>query len=705
MAPPDPPRSPDPAIASALSRLLTDPDRAAIERALASGRFDADAAPTRMLRGEVARRAGDVATAASLLDEAVRALPDVLPGWHCAALAQLAAGNREAARSLWQSLLARSPDDRIARYQIALSFHDERRLDEASAWYGQQIARHPDDARAWHNLALCRQESGGSDAAIDALRRAVAIDPARFASWLALGVALRARGENRAAIEALARAHALAPSDVRPRVEAANAWSDEAELPAAIALLDAAIDLAPNDASIRWNVAAQLSSLGLHGQALARMREAHALDPDDAGGHSALLLEMQYETSFATRAELARAHWAWGERHANAVGRIHREARGRPVRDGERLRIGYLSPRFGAGPLSNLFLPVLRAHDRRRFHVTLYSAHAHDDGAAAAMRAAADGWRTLPADDDDAARMIADDGLDLLVDLAGHAPGNRLCALARKPAPVQATWLDYFETTGVEAIDYLISDPVHTPQADALHFRERLALLPQCRFVYAPVVRPERTPPPSAATGRFTFGSFNRHAKITGETLSLWNAVLHAIPDSRLRLRASAYRGSGTVDWVRRRWADLGMPVGRIDFLPYVPLDAAMRDYANVDVALDTLPYNGGITTCDALCAGVPVVTLPGDRVIARQSAALLHAAGHPEWIARDGLDFVAIARTLAEPGRLATIREGLWSGFPHTPLCDVAGFVCALEQLFVRMIESGPRGPTVPARPPLVVD
>ena len=206
--------------------------------------------------------------------------------------------------------------------------------------------------------------------------------------------------------------------------------------------------------------------------------------------------------------------------------------------------------------------------------------------------------------------MIAADGLDLLVDLAGHTPGHRLPVLARKPAPVQATWLDYFDTTGVPEIDYMLTDAVHTPASDIGNFSERIVWLPHCRFAYRPALRSASSQAPRRAKGWVTFGSFNRHAKITDHVVAVWKSVLEAVPDSRLELRASAYRGSGTVAWVRERWARSGLPVDRVDFRPYLPLEEALHAYGEIDVALDTFPYNGGVTTCDALWNGVPVITL-----------------------------------------------------------------------------------------------
>ena len=242
----------------------------------------------------------------------------------------------------------------------------------------------------------------------------------------------------------------------------------------------------------------------------------------------------------------------------------------------------------------------------------------------------------LPADDGGAAAAIAGDDLDLLVDLAGHAPGNRLPMLARRPARVQATWLDWFDTTGTRAIDWLISDAVHTPVESCADFTERLVLLPGVRFVYRPAAAIVPSRAPVERSGYVTFGSFNRHAKLTDDVVRTWSQVLAAVPGSRLHLRASAYSAPSTVAFVRERWARLGVPVERIDFAPYVPLPELHAAYAEIDVALDPFPFAGGVTTCDALAHGVPVVTLAGDRMVARQGAALLTAAGRPQWIAPD---------------------------------------------------------------------
>ena len=619
------------------------------------------------LQAELLRRQGRLDLAAPLFATAIERAPDLVAAYHCAALNAVARGHREGARTLWLALLARDPGDALARYHIGLTYHDAGALDDAAAWYERQLAHAPSTFKAAWNLGLVRGAQGNALAAAAAFRRA----------------------------------HALAPHDPRPLAQAADSLGVAAELPAAIELLDRAIALDPANASLRWRAGAHLSSLGLHEQAIDRMREGLALDPADKHGHSALIMQMQYDPALGTRAAIAAAHREWADRHVRGVTRINIVQRRRSP--AERLRIGYLSPRFGHGPLASFFLPVLEAHDPERFHVTLYSAHAHDDAVSARMRRAAANWRELPPDDDAAATMIAADGLDLLIDLAGHAPGHRLAVLARKPAPVQATWLDSFETTGVSAVDYFVSDAVQTPDSEAAYFIERLVQLPHCRFAYRSFVPTPRTVAPSCGGRTVTFGSFNRHAKITPSALALWRAVLEAVPGSRLLLRASAYRGAGTVAWLRKDWAKAGMPVERVDFQPYLPLAEAMAAYRDIDVALDPFPYNGGVTTCDALAMGIPVIALEGDRMIARQSASLLRAAGHAEWIACNERDYVALAARVAETVRRGEIRAELAADFPQSKLCDVATFTATLERAWIALVERGPRNGT-PAEPPLEI-
>jgi len=565
----------------------------------------------------------------------------------------------------------------------AESLRRARREAEAAPLFAQACAALPEVLPLLHAAALADVALGRHAGACARWEAFVARAPDVPGAWLNLGLARAALGRDDA-VAALDRAAALDPRNPVPLARAAAILGERAALPEAIERLDRAIALAPRDPALRFARAAHRSSLALHDGATDDLRTAIGLVPQDAAGGSALLVELHYDDALATPEQLHAEHRAWAARHAAAPAAVR--ARSAPR---SRLRVGYLSPRFGDAPLAALLTPVLEAHDRSRFETTAYAAHPVAGSDAQRVRAAVDRWVDLPRDDDAAFAAIAGDDLDLLVDLAGHAPGNRLPLLSRRPARVQANWLDWFDTTGVPAIDWLIGDAIHTPEQECDRFTERLLLLPDARFAYRPPMAVAPSPAPALRDGYVTFGSCNRHAKLTDAVAVAWARVLRAVPGSRLVLRAAAYGAPSTVAYVREHWARLGVPVERIAFEPHVALDDLHRAYAGIDVALDPFPFCGGVTTCDALAHGVPVVTLRGDRMIARQGAALLDAAGRPQWVAPDVDAYVALAAALAEPRTLSHEREALAQDIGTSALFDVSRFTRALELGLVAMMNA----------------
>ncbi|MFO1283485.1 MAG: tetratricopeptide repeat protein [Burkholderiales bacterium] len=690
-------------LARRIGALLRGREPGALEGALAGLAPEARGGPAESaLRGEIERRAGRAAEAARLLAVAAVGWPRSNAIAHALALARIQSGDRDGARAAWRAIVERHPADPAARYQIAVSYDEENRIDEAIGWYQAQVEAHPAAVAAWLNLGRLRLRTADPAAAIGAYRRATELDPAHAGAWTGIATACERAGDAEAAIDAWDRARAADPANATPLERRARLLAARSALPEAIAALDAAIRLEPRRASLHWACAAHLQQLGEHADALARLRAARTIDPRNAAGHSALLVELQHDAALATRDELAAEHRHWASEHASPIAAA--PARPRPRRD--RLRVGYLSPRFAAGPLATLFLPLLEHLDRSRHEIVLYSAHRHDDAIARRFRALADHYRELPDDDDTAATVIAGDQLDLLIDLAGHTPGHRLLALARRPARVQATWMDYVDTTGLAAIDYALTDAVHVPDHDASRFVERIVRLPT-RLAYRPPIPALATPSPRDRRGYPTFGSFNRHAKLNDATLAAWSAILVARPEARLELRAAAYNDPGTVAWIAKRWSARGVPVDRVDFRPWAPLADAFAAYAGIDVALDPFPYNGGVTTCDALANGVPLVALAGDRPLARQSASLLAAAGRPDWVAANVDDYVALALELAAaPAADADrTRASLSAGFGASRLADVEGFARTFERACATMVEVGPRGTSRGPLPPLEID
>ncbi len=358
---------------------------------------------------------------------------------------------------------------------------------------------------------------------------------------------------------------------------------------------------------------------------------------------------------------------------------------------GRRVRVGYVSPNFSRHSVGYFMTPVIAHHDRDRFEVYCYYSHALSDDTTDRVRQLADGWRDIVhLDDDTVARMVRADGIDILVDLAGHSKGNRLGVFARKPAPVQMTWLGYPDTTGLAAIDYRITDRIADPQPEADRWHtERLLRMDDLFLTYQP---PEDSPPGAArdapASG-VVFGSFNNLAKLNEPTVRLWSQILSAVPDSRLVIKAGSLSYQGAVERFTDCLEGHGVDADRVELLGWVQgRREHLALYDQVDIALDTFPYNGTTTTCEALWMGVPVVSLAGDAHMSRVGATLLRSVGLDDLVAASGEDYMRIAVELAQDaGRRRALRTGLRARMQSSPLLDHRAFTRKLERRFLESL------------------
>jgi predicted O-linked N-acetylglucosamine transferase (SPINDLY family) len=348
------------------------------------------------------------------------------------------------------------------------------------------------------------------------------------------------------------------------------------------------------------------------------------------------------------------------------------------------LRVGFLSPDFRRHPVGDFTDQLFEHYDRSQIEVICYHDSVVDDDVSERLAAHVSRWvKTSGLSDDELVARIAGDELDVLIDLAGHT-GLRLRLLARRLAPVQATWLGYPATTGLSAIDYRVTDARADPPGHEALNSERLARLPHSYFCYRPRdITPLSAPLPALArSGEVTFGSFNIVPKISATTLELWAKVLRAVPRSRLFLKATGFAYTSVRDRLRAELGARGIDAGRIEFRGWVTA-GHLEAYNEVDIALDTSPFNGATTTCEALWMGVPVVTVAGDRSPGRMGVSILTAAGCPDWIAADGDGFVAIAQRLAgDLGTLQTIRGSLRAKLSKSPLMDGKAFARDFEQV-----------------------
>lgn len=494
---------------------------------------------------------------------------------------------------------------------------------------------HP-QATLWCHAGVLQAQSGDLPAAVEALRQAIALDPAHADAHAYLGVILATQQQTAQAEQVLARA----------------------------------LELAPQRSDVLYAYTRLLTESGRAPQAVALLRAALARRPDDALLQSKLCMMLNYLPDHEH--ELFEAHCRYGA--------LTPPAPPRPVRDPDPrrpVRLGVLSPDLREHSVAYFLRPILEGLDRTQFEVWCYSVGPTDDRMTPRLRAAADRWHDLfAASDDDVCRRIEADGIDILLDLAGHTAGHRLSVLARRPAPVQGTYLGYPNTTGLSAVDFRLVDAVTDPPGSELRAVEQLVRLPGCFVCYAP---PEDAPTPQPRpSGPIVFGSFNSLAKISEPTAALWARILHALPGSRLMLKGKGLNDPAVAARFIERFERLGIEPARLDLLGHTP---ATRDhlaaYGRVDVALDPFPYGGTTTTCEALWMGVPVITLRGDSHRARVGASLLQAAGLTDWIAASPDEYQALAVTLAQDAnQRAELRRTLRTRLAASPLCNRTAFV-----------------------------
>ena len=527
------------------------------------------------------------------------------------------------------------------------------------------------------------QRVGDADIAATRLRQALALAPADGDALLDLALHV---GDPSVATSLLRRSLA-SRLWAGPLVNLGNIEKAANRLTEAVGRYRQAIAQEPAQAMAWNNLATTHRDAASLPVALGAYRRALAADPSAAATESNLLQALQFDPSIDDL-QLAAAHRRWGTRHAAGLSASGRPFANRPDPD-KRLSVGYVSADLGRHPVGFFLLPVIEAHDGDRVTSTCYATRDLADEVSGALQSACDSWVDARRLDDEAlAERIRADGIDILVDLSGHTAHHRLLAFARRPAPVQATWLGYFDTCGLEAIDYLITDAWEVPDERRQRFIEEVVTLPAGRFAYRPpAYAPEPASPPSLATGRVTFGSFNNLGKVTDGVIALWSRVLAAVEGSRLLLKWPSLADAGVAASIAARFARQGISADRLLLRGGTPHGLMLAEYGDIDIALDTFPFSGCLTTVEALWMGVPVVTLEGSRPVSRQSSAILARLGLSDLVAGSEEDYVRRARSLADDiNRRSSLRKGLRGLMSASTLLDGRAVATSLEAAYRRM-------------------
>ncbi len=627
----------------------------------------------------------------ALLESRMPRLLDQYPnwgqGWQLLGIA-LASQNKDGEKALRRASEL-SPGDAEAHNNLGTFLSGQGATAAASECYRRALELDPNHADAQYNLGNILFGQGAFDAARVCYVRALEIRPNHAETHNNLGSVLKAQGHADAAEASFNRALQIRPGYAEACNNLGGILMDRGELNAAETRFRRALEIMPGYADAHNNLGCVLKNQGRLDVALASFRRAVDSRAGCARDFSNMLLTKQYAEGYS-EAESLVEHLAYAQRFEAPLRSSWRAHTNLDKAD-RRLRIGYVSADLRAHAVAYFIEPLLAHHDHEQVDVYCYYNHATADEVTQRLKGLAGHWRDIAGQpDEDVAELIRRDGIDILVDLAGHSAGNRLLVFARKPAPVQATWLGYLCTTGLASMDYRITDGSADPVGRGeQYYSETLVRLPDTFVCYRPSEdSPAVSALPMATNGCVTFGSFNNLAKITPAVLALWAKILLAVPRSRLMLKTISLADTATRQRVVADFAAHGIAGDRLVLAVH---DAErfehMNRYNQLDIGLDPFPCNGGTTSFDAMWMGVPVVSLAGDRFISRMGVSMLVSLGLAELVAQTEAEYVDLAVRLArDRERLAELRKGLRERMRTSPLTDAEGFARNLEKAYREM-------------------
>jgi protein O-GlcNAc transferase len=576
------------------------------------------------------------------------------------------------------------PDLTGAFINLGRILESQGKFDELIDCYRQAAAANPNNAEMHTGLGIALAKRGQLDEAIKCHRRAIALQPNAAANHVNLGVALYVQGKYDEAIACHRQALALNPNFTMAYNNLGAALKQRGDLSAAVANYRQALTLQADFPGAYCNLSTALKDQGNIAEAIDCLQRAQALAPNYVEAHNDYLLAVQYLPDYP-REKLFAEHIAFGERFEAPL-RAHWPQFTRGSGPQRRLKIGFVSGDLRTHPVGFFLLNVLRHIDRQALDITLYPSNDSSDNLTEQLRALEFTWKPLAGlSDDDAARRIRADHIDILVDLSGHTGHNRLLVFARKPAPLQVGWLGYWATTGLQAIDYILCDRHSIPAGEAEFFIERPWYLPDTRLCFTPPADTMSVGAlPALSNGHITFGCFNNPTKITDAAIALWARILNRVADAKLFLKSKALLDEAVRQTLLTRFEAHGIGADRLLMEGDSARNEYLAAYNRVDIALDPFPFTGATTSIEGLWMGVPLITRRGDRLVAHQGESILHNLRMADWIANDDAAYIETAVTRAnDMTNLAELRRQLRPRLLASPLCDAPLFADNLATAF----------------------
>lgn len=598
-------------------------------------------------------------------------------------------GNLVAAEQCYRQALQQAPGYLPALGNLAVVLRLAGRQGDAASFLERLVALAPQMPEAHFSLGNVYSDLARHDDAIRVYRRAIELEPRYAEAWVNLGNAHLARRERGDARQCFLRAAQLQPALFEAQLGLAMVANIESSILEGLAAAEKALAILPTHPQAISTYANLLKDIGLGERAVALYRRAAALEPAVLEHFDLLLMALTY---------LGVPEDEWFEEHLR-YGRQRELVEMIPAvtsatrRGREKLRIAYVSGDFRAHSIAYFVWPLIKVHDRTRFEVCGYFTGDAPDRETGLFQARFDHWLDAgKMNDQELAERIRADEIDILIDLSSHSAFGRLGVFARRPAPVQVTWLGYAATTGLSRIDWRLSDAVIDPPGTTERFHsERVFRLPVCSYTFSPSPNcPPSGPLPARRKGGLTLASFSNSAKLSPKTIALWARLLHALPTATLKLFIYGGDDAPIAEHARQMFVQHGIdgariqPFGKREFFQFMDL------HQEVDLALDSLTFSGVTTTLYTLWMGVPVVTLPGLLPITRTSASLLSTLGLGDFIAANETEYIDIVcRAAKNLDQLESLRARLRARLEGSPLLDHAGFARRLEDAYCSMWQS----------------
>lgn len=568
--------------------------------------------------------------------------------------------------------------------------------------------RYPGHGIGWKALGMSLMRQGRNAEALEPLQKAAKLLPGDFDTHYDLGLVIQEQGRPAEAEACFRRTLELKPDFAEAHNNLGILLGMQGRFPEAEASFRRALKIWPGFAEAHNNLGIVLERQGSLAEAEASYRRALEINPDYVEAHdnqSVILLKIKPEYTEAQSNQLFTLNSTFGHspeyclEQARQFGRMVASKANKRFSSWplcatppKRLRVGVVSGDLNNHPVGYFLESILAHLDPTRLELVAYPTHLKSDELTQRIKPYFAEWKPLSGLDDEAAAwLIHADGVHVLLDLSGHTAHNRLPIFAWKPAPVQVSWLGYFATTGMAEMDYLLADEVGLPDASSREqYTETIKYLPDTRLCFtAPEVGVPVAALPALANGHITFGCFQNLFKVGDAVLTAWGKILAALPGARLRMQCKQLDTPLLQEQWGQRLRRCGIDPARVKMLGAVPRATYLAAHNEVDMILDTFPYPGGTTTCEALWMGVPTLTLAGGSLLARQGASLLSAAGLKDWVAGDEAEYVAKAISLAgDIAMLSGLRAGLRQQVLASPLFDAPRFARNLEAALWEMWE-----------------